>query len=1335
MPKIRLLPLCLLAIAAPVMVVTAQSAAPTARIVSAIDASHLVSLPGNVHPSANAQNDRGPVSAQLAMEGLTLVLSRGAEQQAAFDAFVASQYDSSSPNFHQWLTPAQIGERFGPAQSDIAQVSGWLSSQGFTVKSVSQDRMTIDFSGTAGQVRSAFHTEIHNLSVNGAAHIANMINPQIPEALAPVIFGVKGLHNFLPHPLHRTGSLVQLNGAKSGWERLVASPSASLASGGAPATAPARAASFSTLKPMYGYAPDSVEVVEDVTPNDFAAIYNVKPMWSNSITGAGQTIAILGTSDVCIGQSAAPCSSANDISTFKSTFGLPAGLTPIIVNGGTDPGVCTGSSNACNVGDLEENTLDVEWSGAVAPGAQIVEVTTAYNSQTNPTNDPLYTDAQYVINNVSNSSSPLQSTHIMSLSYGQCELGNGTATNVAYRNLWQTAASAGIAVFVATGDSGAPACDQGGDSGGVPYVAQYGLAVNGLGSTQYNTAVGGTDFSWCKPSYSSSGNFQGCASTNAAAYWNTSNASNESNAINYVPEIPWNDSCLNPIWTSFIESVAPLFGYGTPANSEAACNFVYNNWKAINNTNVANGGNQFVLAPFIDTVGGGGGASNCVVNDGNNSSSCSTSITSTGVSNGNLTLVSDGWPKPSWQTGVSGIPADGVRDLPDVSFFAGDGSLNSATVVCLSYAGATCSASSLSTTAIELGGTSVATPQMAGVMALINQKASSPQGNPNAALYTLASRQNYSNCKAEGGTTSNGCYFNDIDTGTNAMPCDYQGLAAEGGATYNSSTGRWVSSSTYAGLASPNCSIVNTGDVVGTLGGNGGAAGYDLATGLGSLNVANVVNAASLWTTTGTTGSTVTVTPASGSIFPDQSLSVPVTVSGTSGTPTGTVYLSGAGYLSAAQTLSSGSATITIPADSLTGATNPFSATIVASYSGDATYAQNAGTASVTVTKRSPTVTVTPATGSMNSNTTLGVTVTVGGAGQAPTGTVTLTGGGYTSSAVALSGGSASFTIPVNTFTCPGGNHSTCSATLAATYNGDIVYVSGANSASVTVTYIQVIASTVTVTPASGTHYTGQSLSVTVTVGGANGPGTGTVSLGGVGYSSATTLSSGSAVFTIPINTLLPGNDTLSAGFTGDSNYFSGVGTATVTMTQSTYGLTATTPAAISRGSSATSTISGTASSNFYNGSVTATTCALTSAPSGALYTPYCSATGTITYTGGSASGSMTATVTTTAATAELVYPKLGNGKGWLGAGSGALLALLVFFGVPARRRSWRAMLGMIVLLAALASLSACGGGGASGGSSGIPGTTSGAYTFTLTGTGTDISKTTASTTFTVTVN
>jgi subtilase family serine protease len=200
----------------------AQNSAPKPLIVEKVNESQLVTLEGNTPPVAIAQNDRGRVSANMPMNGLILVLRRSPEQQAAFDAFVASQYDANSPNYHQWLQPDEIGAKFGPAASDIATVSSWLSSHGLLVDEVSKDGMTIRFSGSAAQVEEAFHTELHNLMVKGEAHISNMSNPQIPMALEPVVLGPKALHNFIPRPLHRMGNHVALNRETGKWERAVA---------------------------------------------------------------------------------------------------------------------------------------------------------------------------------------------------------------------------------------------------------------------------------------------------------------------------------------------------------------------------------------------------------------------------------------------------------------------------------------------------------------------------------------------------------------------------------------------------------------------------------------------------------------------------------------------------------------------------------------------------------------------------------------------------------------------------------------------------------------------------------------------------------------------------------------------------------------------------------------------------------------------------------------------------------------------------------------------------------------------------------------------------------
>jgi hypothetical protein len=640
-----------------------------------------------------------------------------------------------------------------------------------------------------------------------------------------------------------------------------------------------------------------------------------------------------------------------------------------------------------------------------------------------------------------------------------------------------------------------------------------------------------------------------------------------------------------------------------------------------------------LLLDLVDTVGGGGGASSCIVSStnptGTTVGTCTTGSTTTGTSNGSITLSNNGWPSPSWQaqSGVTGTSGLTARAIPDVSFFASDGFLSSsAYLICVSAASQDpeCTYSTSSEPfAQEVGGTSVATPAMAGVMALINQKAGAAQGSPNAELYSLAAKQSSGSCSAESTHTSNGCYFNDIDQGTNAMACDY---------------------SAYVNTPSPNCTIAHAGDYVGILPGYSAGAGYDQATGLGSLNIANVVNG---WTaTTGLATPTVTVTPQNSTINSSNSLNVTVSVTGSASTPTGTITLSGGGYAATTETIgtspcaSASNCVFTIPGNTLTAGT----VTLTASYSGDTDYAKASSTAQVTVTQATlltPTITVTPASQTLNSEGPFTVTVSVSGSGATPTGTVTLSSGSYSSGPQTLVNSSYKFTIGAANQQTP----------LAA------------------------------------------------------------------------------------------GTDTLTATYSGDSNYATGTNTAQVTVTESTFKLTAGAPSSssVTPGQSATVTVTVAATAG-YTGSVSLT-CQQTSTTASGGDGTTCTGGGggtAVTLTSSSASGTVTFTIGTAApVTAELARPKM-PGKGWLSAGSGAVLALLIFFGIPARRRSWRSMLGVLIAFAALGVLSSCGGGNSGGGGGGgqnDPGTTAGAYTYTVTATPTPSVSPTATTTFTVTVN
>ena len=170
------------------------------RIVAPVDESQTVALPGNVHPMAQARFDRGAAPESLATGRILLVLARSAAQQQALTQYLDDVQNPSSPSYHQWLTPAQYGARFGVSDADLQTVQTWLQSNGFKIENVPQARNLIQFSGTVGQVESAFHTSIHSFSVLGATHYANVSDPQIPAALAPVVAGVTPLNDFHPVP-------------------------------------------------------------------------------------------------------------------------------------------------------------------------------------------------------------------------------------------------------------------------------------------------------------------------------------------------------------------------------------------------------------------------------------------------------------------------------------------------------------------------------------------------------------------------------------------------------------------------------------------------------------------------------------------------------------------------------------------------------------------------------------------------------------------------------------------------------------------------------------------------------------------------------------------------------------------------------------------------------------------------------------------------------------------------------------------------------------------------------------------------------------------------------
>jgi pseudomonalisin len=405
---------------------------------------------GNVHPMARAEFDRGSADLTLPMENMILLLSPRASAKAELDTLLADLQNPKSPNFHHFLTPQEFGLRFGPTDQDIADAANWLKSHGFRIEEIGNGKLWINFSGNVEQVERAFQTNIRQYEVHGEIHYANATNPSIPRAFSGLVEGVVSLHDF---PLKHDANLRQLP------------PNANLVGGS-----------------------------NALAPGDFATIYNLTPLYNAGIDGTGQTIAIVGRTDIVLG----------DVQFFRSNFLLPA-KDPVFIHNLNPPGDLKGNE------ELEAD-LDVEWSGAVAKNATIDFVI----SKSTHTSDGVNLSAQYIVNN--------NLAPVMSTSFGLCEQSLGATGNTFWNNLWTQAATQGITAIVSTGDSGAAGCDA--DTALTGTVQ----AVSGISSTPNNVAVGGTEFN-----------------DGAGGFWAAANNPDSSSALGPIPEIVWNESGTIPV--------------------------------------------------------------------------------------------------------------------------------------------------------------------------------------------------------------------------------------------------------------------------------------------------------------------------------------------------------------------------------------------------------------------------------------------------------------------------------------------------------------------------------------------------------------------------------------------------------------------------------------------------------------------------------------------------------------------------------------------------------------------------------------------------------------------
>ena len=248
-----------------------------------------VILSGAISPRVRHADDRGLMEPARTLSHMTLVFKRSAEQRAELNRLLAELQDTSSPNYHKWLTPEEFGERFGAGRANLQEAADWLRSQGFAVESTARGHGWIVFSGTVAQVENAFHTEIHRYQVGSKAHFAPAAAPSIPARFEKFVSTIRGLDDFYLEPSKRP--IPQFTGTDGS---------------------------------------------HALAPGDLARIYDFQP------GGEGQTIVVIGESDVDL----------TDLRLFRSTFQLPPN-DPQMILAGDDPGTATNGALLEADADLE----------------------------------------------------------------------------------------------------------------------------------------------------------------------------------------------------------------------------------------------------------------------------------------------------------------------------------------------------------------------------------------------------------------------------------------------------------------------------------------------------------------------------------------------------------------------------------------------------------------------------------------------------------------------------------------------------------------------------------------------------------------------------------------------------------------------------------------------------------------------------------------------------------------------------------------------------------------------------------------------------------------------
>ena len=421
----RWIAVCAVVLAMTVTLVS-QTTRRASRITQELNSGPVVTISGTVHPLTRQARDLGEANPGMRLESMTLNTALSVAEKAELDALLEAQQNPKSAQYHQWLTQEEFGARFGLTEADLSQVTGWLQTQGFTVKSVAQSRNLITFSGTVAQAELAFHTQIHQYRSGVDTRISNATEIVIPQGLANVVAGVGGLSGFRPKP-----------------RAAVKHPD------------PQFTSQFSGN--------------HFLAPGDWATIYNVTPIYAGGYTGTGMHVGIAG-------QTYFP---QEDIDDFRAAAGLSATKLNMVCISTAD---CTDVAGE-SVGDIGEADLDVEWSGGIAQDATVDFV---YAAADDPDQDVIGA-AVYLVTTYKVGGAVVP---VVSISYGDCEMQFSANQRTVFDGFLEEAVAQGQSVLNSSGDAGAAGCDQGNTTATQGAVADYPASspyVTGVGGTTFCT--------------------------------------------------------------------------------------------------------------------------------------------------------------------------------------------------------------------------------------------------------------------------------------------------------------------------------------------------------------------------------------------------------------------------------------------------------------------------------------------------------------------------------------------------------------------------------------------------------------------------------------------------------------------------------------------------------------------------------------------------------------------------------------------------------------------------------------------------------------------------------